>query len=139
MGTRADFYIGVSDPKWIGSLHHDGHPWNIACKVLIQVNKTMYEETVIDFLEQKPGAIIPSKGTAHKWPWPWANSRMTDYTYFFSLVYGKVYAYTAHDKMMFDPLKIMQGDDLNTARLLISPKFPKMGANIYGQEVTDPI
>ena len=133
MGTRADFYIGVRDPKWIGSLSLDGHPWNIACKVLIQVNKTMFEETVIDFLETKPG------GNVEKWLWPWEDSQLTDYSYFFSHAYGKVYAYSAKDKIMFDPLKIMQGEDLNSARVEIDVTFPKMGADIYGPEVTEPV
>jgi len=131
MGTRADFYIGVRDPKFIGSLSMDGHPWNIACKILIQVNKTMYEETVIDFLETKAGGVVGA------WLWPWPDSRLTDYTYFFSNAYGKVVAYSPKDDMMFDPLKVMQGDDLNTARMSITPTFPQMGKPLDGSETTE--
>ena len=58
MGTRADFYIGIRNSRWIGSLYQDGHPWNIACKILIQVNETMYEESTIEYLKLKNG-IIP--------------------------------------------------------------------------------
>lgn len=135
MGTRADFYIGVRDPKWIGSLSMDGFPWNIACRVLIQVNETMYEETVIEYLKLKDRySIIPSEGDS--WPWPWPDSRLSDYSYFFSNAYGKVYAYTMKEKMMFDPLKIMQGDDLNSSRVMITPTFPTMGAGDYGPEIT---
>ena len=130
MGTRADFYIGVRGPRWIGSLSMDGHPWNIACKILIQVNKTMFEETVIEFLEMKPG------GNVERWLWPWEDSKMTDYSYFFSNAYGKVYAYSANDKIMFDPLKIMQGEDLNSARVDIEVHFPKMGVPIHGPKTT---
>lgn len=128
MGTRADFYIGVRDPKWIGSLSMDGHPWSIACNVLIQVNKTMYEEKVVDFLETNPA------GNVEKWMWPWEDSQLTDYSYFFSNAYGKVYAYCMKEKMMFDPLKIMQGEDLNSARVDIDVTFPKMGVD-YGSKV----
>jgi hypothetical protein len=138
MGTRADFYIGIREPEWIGSMYQDGHPWNIACKVLIQVNKVMFEETVCEFLKMKHG-VIPSEGAAHKWPWPWPDSQMTDYSYFFSKAYGKVYAYSMKEKMMFDPLRIMQGDDLVSSRVMISPKFPKMGADIYGPETKNPL
>jgi len=130
MGTRADFYIGVREPKWIGSLSMDGFPWSIACKILIQVNKTMYEETVIEYLEmKKKHSIIPSYGD--KWPWPWPDSRMSDYSYYFSNAYGKVYAYSMVDSIMIDPLKVMQGEDLNSARVDIIPTFPKMGLD-YG-------
>jgi len=131
MGTRADFYIGVRDPKYIGSLSQDGHPWNIACKILVQVNNTMFEETVIEFLEMKP------TGTVEKWLWPWEDSQLTDYSYFFSLAYGKVFAYSMRDKIMFEPLKVMQGDDLNSAILMIKPTFPKMGEHIHGPEATN--
>ena len=137
MGTRADFYIGLRDPKWIGSLTHDGFSWTIPCKVLIQSNETMYEEIVIKYLKiNKKHSIIPSEG--YDWPWPWEDSQLTDYSYFLSRAYGKVYAYSAHDKMMFDPLRIMQGEDLNSARVHISPTFPKMGVN-YGSKITKPL
>jgi hypothetical protein len=107
----------------------DGNPWNIACKILIQVNKTMYEETVVDFLEMKPG------GNVEQWLWPWEDGKLTDYSYFFSNAYGKVYTYSMREKIMFDPLKIMQGEDLNSARVDVEPTFPKMGVG-YGPEVT---
>ncbi len=135
MGTRADFYIGVREPKWIGSLSQDGHPWNIACKVLIQINVTMYEETVVEFLKMKNG-IIPSEGG--EWPWPWEDSQLTDYSYFFSHAYGKIYTYSMHDKLMFDPLRIMQGEDLNSAKVMIEPTFPTMGVD-HGSKITAPV
>jgi hypothetical protein len=130
MGTRADFYVGVREPRWIGSISQDGHPWHIPCKVLIQVNKTMYEETVIDFLKLKNG-IIPSEGD--KWPWPWEDSQLTDYSYFFANQPGAVYAYSMQDKIMFYPLRIMQGEDLNRARVVMPANFPKMGVG-YGPD-----
>ena len=129
MGTRADFYVGVRDPKWIGSISRDGNPWHIPCKILIQVNETMYEETVIEWLQINP------TGNVDQWLWPWEDSQLTDYSYFFSRAYGKVYAYTMNHKLMFDPLRIMQGDDLSSARVMISPTFPKMGVE-HGSETT---
>ena len=35
---------------------------------------------------------------------------------------------------MFDPLRIMQGEDLNSARVHITPTFPKMGVDIYAKD-----
>ena len=133
MGTRADFYIGIREPRWIGSLQFDGFPWSIACKILIQVNETMYEETVIEYLKLKRG-IIPSDGDA--WPWPWEDSQMSDYSYFFSKAYGKVFAYSMSEKIVFDPIKVMQGEDLNSARVEITPTFPKLGVPDYGSKLT---
>jgi len=129
MGSRADFYIGIRDPKWIGSIVQDGHPWNIPCKILVQNNPTMYEEYVVDFLMSKKG-IVESMGAP--WPWPWEDSKMTDYSYFLAEQIGAVYAYSMKEKIMFYPLKIMQGEDLTSARVLIGINFPKMGV-VHGQ------
>jgi hypothetical protein len=134
---RADFYIGVRAPKWIGSLANYGCPWDIQCKILVQVNQVMYEETVCEFLKVSPGSMIASE--IPTWPWPWQDSQLTDYSYFFSKAYGKVFAYSRDAKAMFDPLKIMQGEDLNSAIVAITPSFPKMGANIYEESITNPI
>ena len=88
----------------------------------------MYEEAVVDFLMLKK-AIVESMG--HPWDWPWEDSRMTDYSYFFSYSFGGVYAYSMTEKFMFYPLQIMQGEDLNKSRVNMMPKFPKMGVG-YG-------
>ena len=128
MGTRADFYIGIRKPKWVGSIYRDGQPWNIPCKILIQNNAIMYEESVIDFLKSKK-AIITSMG--HPWGWPWEDSQMTDYSYFFARQSHNVYAYSMQEKMMFYPLQVMQGEDLNTAKVNTMANFPKMGVG-YG-------
>lgn len=131
MGTRADFYIGIKEPKWVGSIFQDGQPWNIPCKILIQNNAIIYEETVVDFLMLKK-AIIASMG--HPWDWPWEDSQMTDYSYFFANQPGAVYAYSMQEKFMFYPLKVMQGEDLTVARVHMMPNFPKMGVG-YGPDV----
>lgn len=128
MGSRADFYIGIKEPKWIGSINQDGHPWHIPCKLLVQINATMYEEITVEFLMARAG-YIESHGD--EWPWPWEDSRMTDYSYFFSKSYSCVYAYSATDKIMFHPLRIMQGEDISTALIHIMANFPKMGVG-YG-------
>ena len=123
MGTRADFYVGIREPEYVGSLTQDGHPWNIDLHVLIQVNPVEYEEVVHELIERKNGV--------DKWSWPWEDSQLTDYSYFLSKAYGKVFAYSMKEKIMFDPLKIAQGEDLNTAKVDIDVTFPKMG-RAYG-------
>jgi hypothetical protein len=131
MGSRADFYIGMNDPKWIGSVSQDGQPHRIPCNILVQNNITMYEELVIDFLMANRG-IIESMG--HPWPWPWEDSKLSDYSYFFKRSHHMVYAYSMADKTVFNPLKIMQGEDLKTAHVHIGINFPKMGVG-YGPNI----
>lgn len=128
MGTRADFYIGISDPQWVGSIYKDGHPWNIPCKILVQNNAVLYEELIVDFLMSKHG-IVESMG--HPWGWPWEDSKMTDYSYYYSHRFRMVYAYTMRENMMFVPLQVMQGEDLNDAKVPVLPNFPRMGVG-YG-------
>lgn len=128
MGTRADFYIGVNNPRWVGSIYQDGQPWNIPCKILVQNNRVMFEETVVDFLMDKKSAV---ESMGHPWPWPWEDSKLTDYSYFFSNSLHCVYAYSMKDKLMFNPLQIMQGYDLSESKVHMTPKFPKMGVG-YG-------
>jgi len=122
MGTKADFYMEYSKRlQWIGSLYKDGHPWNIPTDILIQINPMMFEELVLDFLESKDSAIRQNGDT---WPWPWADSRMTDYSYIFAM--GKVLAYSPETKYLFDPVKIVQGEDLICANSPYTIQFPIM-------------
>ena len=111
MGTRADFYIDRNNKiEWIGSLYKDGHPWNIPTDILIQINPVMFEELTMDFLESKDSAI---RKNGDAWPWPWSDSRMTDYSYIFTM--NKVFAYSPGIRSLFDPLQVVQGEDLDYA------------------------
>ena len=133
MGTRADFYTKDKDGmKWVGSIMKDGQPWNIDLDILIQINKTMFEVLVKTFLIMKVDSV------RDYWPWLWPDSFMTDYSYIFDEEKGKVIAYMMTEKMIFDPIKIVQGEDLNTAEIEGVPNFPKSGV-IYGQNLTQTI
>ncbi len=132
METRADFYIGIDKPKWIGSISKNGHPFNIPCEILIQTNVTMYEELVVEFLTTNKGTI---ESMGDQWPWPWEDSKLTDYSYFFKKSDNLIYAYSAHEKIIFHPLMIAQGEDLNNAKVHMMVKFPLMGVG-YGSNAT---
>jgi len=123
MGTRADFYIDRNNKiEWIGSLYKDGHPWNIPTDILIQINPVMFEELTIDFLESQNSSI---RKNGDAWPWPWEDSLMTDYSYIFKM--NKVFAYSPEIKCLFDPLQIVQGEDLEWASFQYSfVHFPTM-------------
>ena len=123
MGTRADFYVVKHDVmEWIGSLVRDGSPYHIPTDILIQINPIMYEEMVVEFLQSRLSSIASDRD---KWPWPWCDSRMTDYSYIFGL-YPKVIAYSMVEKHYFDPLMIVQGEDMETAKLPLPVQFPVM-------------
>ena len=99
MGTRADFYVG-NDPatmEWIGSIAYDGYcihdarqwwddnPKKIASSTTEQDFRAYVRLLLLD--DPKYHGTFPEQG----WPWPWKDSRTTDYAYCF--VDGKVLCY----------------------------------------------
>ena len=81
MGTRADFYLGTdpAEMTWLGSIAWDGYPEGIESAILSAQSSAFYQEAVSDMLSTKDDATHPEDG----WPWPWENSRVTDYAYTF--------------------------------------------------------
>jgi len=134
--TRGDFYIGTGpDARWIGSVNHDAFPDVIPCDIITQVNPIMFEEAVLEFLKNDKGYI---RQNGDKWPWPWQDSHLTDYTYMFDLQVGRVVA-SSFGNEFFDPLKIKQGELIDDATLAMGrPKFPlmRMDLNNYGSNLT---
>ena len=100
MGTRADFYDGIgAKAKWLGSIAWDGYPaglsgGDVAAKdlkeiPLLQVKTPQaFRKAVKEFLAKRGDATLPKQG----WPWPWDDSRTTDYAYAFDPKRGKVVA-----------------------------------------------
>lgn len=125
MGSKADFYIGDGkDSKWIGSIFKNGDVYNIPFEILIQVNKMMFEELVIDFLINRNG-VIADRG--EKWDHPWHDSRMTDYSYIFSNNKEKVIMYQQGVTFTVDPIKVVQGFCLDECiEEYQIPEFPMM-------------
>jgi len=129
MSTRADFYSGLHTRRsWIGSLVRNGDVWHIPAEIFLQVNKSMFEELVLDFLKSNDG-IINEHGDA--WPWFWSDSRCTDYSYIFLPSHEKVYM-AQFSSIMFDPIKIIQGEGLIEANANLGrPEFPIMNKKTY--------
>lgn len=129
MSTKADFYIGLGSKRdWIGSLLNSGDVWYIPTDILIQVNRIMFEELTLDFLRLNNG-IIPDQGDM--WPWMWADSRFTDYSYIFLSEHSKVYMSQGGSGLV-DPIKILQGESLTEADALLGhPTFPIMKKEAY--------
>jgi hypothetical protein len=89
MGTRADFYVG-RDPKtmeWLGSIAFDGSPDGWPKNVSRAKTEEAYRRAVARVLSSPEcdHATVPGQG----WPWPWEDSRTTDYAYAFES--GKVW------------------------------------------------
>ncbi len=125
MGTKADFYVGTgNDMEWLGSIFKDGDVCHIPLNILIQVNQTMFEELTLDFLK-KSDSVIADRGD--KWDHPWADSRITDYTYMFDTAREKVVMYQSGVDYVTDPLKILQGYSImESIELYGTPNFPTM-------------
>jgi hypothetical protein len=90
MGTRADFYVGIDEnSEWLGSIAYDGFPnkWGHPYKLLKVKTEKTYRKKVKEIIKNniEYGAVFPENG----WPWPWEDSSITDYSYYF--YNGKVY------------------------------------------------
>ena len=87
MGTRADFYVGngPATMEWIGSIAydgyslHDGHHDKYDAAIAKSKSDKSFRQAVKRMLKQNNDATFPENG----WPWPWKNSRTTDYAYCF--------------------------------------------------------
>lgn len=79
MGTRADFYVGRGpSAEWLGSVAWDGHP-DTRLPELDGSSEQAYRASVEAILAKEDHATRPADG----WPWPWEDSRTTDYAYAF--------------------------------------------------------
>lgn len=81
MGTRADFYVGIGqDAEWIGSDAYSGYPGaeagGVPNAILKAKTEKAFRRAVARRIDQ-PHGTKPEQG----WPWPWENSRTTDYAY----------------------------------------------------------
>ena len=138
---KADFYVGVGrQADWIGSVAKCGEIWAVSTPILLQVNKTMYEELVIEYINFCEGIVA---NHVCQWPWPWADSKMTDYSYIFIPEHEKVYM-SIEGGDLLDPIKIIQGKSLIEANVYLgAPDFPPMieqtyfeDTKLYGQKST---
>jgi hypothetical protein len=89
MGTRADFYEGRgTDAEWLGSIAWDGYPEGLSDQpeLLQATTAEGFKEAVAALLAERDDGTTPDQG----WPWPWENSRTTDYAYAFDS--GSVWA-----------------------------------------------
>lgn len=124
--SKADFYTwGKKGLDWVGSLYDKGEPWNIPAEILIQINKTTYEEMLVSFLKVMHTKAVVNENF-QKWPWLWHTSEMTEYVYAFNKKMGRVILF--YEGNAIDPIRIAQGHDMLTSVMNMVPKisFPNM-------------
>lgn len=100
MGTRADFYVYAENKlEWKGSIGWDGMPNGSPTDHGVIQARTLddYLNAINNLKNSVDDFTDPDQG----WPWPWDNSRLTDFTYVFYR--DKVYACFFGGKW-FDPL-----------------------------------
>jgi hypothetical protein len=77
MGTRADYYIGIGPTaEWLGSTTWDGYPDGIPADIFKAKDDESFRKAVADVFANN-AHTLPAEG----WPWPWGDSRTTDYAY----------------------------------------------------------
>jgi hypothetical protein len=81
VGTRADFYVGRGKhAEWLGSIAYDGYPEHPLLVELAQaIDESDFRRRVDERLRARDDGTSPDLG----WPWPWEDSRTTDYAYSF--------------------------------------------------------
>ena len=123
MGTRADFYVGQDEEaEWLGSLAWDGYPDGISESGILAAGKEKEFRTLVEkYLRGRDDGTLPEMG----WPWPWEDSRTTDFSYAFSE--GKVSA-AVYGHGWFDPLTQVDGEGEDPYETLPQVPFPNMAA-----------
>lgn len=138
---RADFYVDLGDEAdWIGSVYKCGEVWALSTQILLQVNRIMYEEMVLEYIRLCEGV---EASHICQWPWEYPDSKMTMYSYIFFPGFGKVYM-SIQGGDLLDPIKILQGESQEDANVLLGPPiFPVMvelvsldDEEIYAKEPT---
>jgi hypothetical protein len=97
MGTRADFYVEKHEGlEWLGSIAWDGHEID---HIPLAATEAQFRQHVEEFFAGRDDVTRPERG----WPWPWNDSRLTDYAYVFVDGVGVVYRWgDRYDKDMPD-------------------------------------
>lgn len=79
MGTRADFYIGRGlQAVWLGSVAYDGYLDGMPAELLNATTEDAFKTAVASLASRDDWTSVDQG-----WPWPWEDSRTTDYAYAF--------------------------------------------------------
>jgi hypothetical protein len=108
MGTRADFYVGTGpQAEWLGSITFDGYPGGCPEPIFAATSEADYRAAVEAILGDCE-STRPDEG----WPWPWEDSRTTDYAYAWTADgvklsnFGREWQTLAEHKKVEEPRKL---------------------------------
>jgi hypothetical protein len=120
MGTRADFYIGRgTKAEWLGSVAFDGYPEGLSGRLLKADTERKFRNAVTAELSDRDDATTPEQG----WPWPWEDSRTTDFAYAFD---GKVWVSGFGSRWLTVPARKRYDRDDLAPDLPKDAEFPNM-------------
>lgn len=126
MGTRADLWVGRGlQAEWLGSIAWDGHPEGVQTEqraygeygsaMLRATSEKVFRDCTAAFLAARiDDATLPAMG----WPWPWDDSRTTDFAYAFDD--GKVWT-SYFGRAWFDPLQPMSEKEEDEPKTAVFP------------------
>lgn len=109
MGTRADFYVGRGeDAEWLGSIAVDGYPSSVPASIRGAASEAAYRRAVAAFLDSRDDASTVHDG----WPWPWSDSRTTDYAYALddNVVWASYFGHEWFDAAKREPPSVQEGE-----------------------------
>ena len=115
MGTRADFYVNTT---WLGSVGWDGYLWaeKPRCRLMRAKTPQEFKDALERLASVRNDFTDPSQG----WPWPWTDSRQTDYAYVFDEDEGRVTVYQFGNRI------------LGGSKLFIFPDMSKIQKITFG-------
>lgn len=127
MGTRADFYVSnLSGLEWLGSIAWNGY----------EIDEVSEAETEDDFrakleafFSKRDDVTRPERG----WPWPWNDSRLTDFAYVYVPDVGVVYR--SGDDYQSDASDDGKCERYVSKRLLDNPPEEWVWDDYYGYEL----
>jgi hypothetical protein len=125
MGTRADYYVGIGpNAEWLGSTAWDGYPDGAPASVLGAQGEADFRARVTELLQGRDDATLPEQG----WPWPWKDSRTTDYAYAWHPERGIVVSVFGREWHTVAEVKAFDDDDDVEWPKLTSKDVPNMAA-----------
>lgn len=130
MGTRADFYIGRGEEaEWLGSIAYDGYPegWGRYLLEHDVEDEESFREAVKALFKATESGVGGGHWTSPEqgWPWPWEDSRTTDFSYAFDPEEGRIF-FSCFGYAPWWPLEDYENyshDDMGDEKTLVFPNM----------------
>lgn len=135
MGTRADFYVKDRDSwEWLGSVSMDGGPRSLGWEAVTATTEVTFRGAVARVLsDPEVMSTFPDEG----WPWPWEDSRTTDYAYAWDQVLGQVILsrfgrkWVTSNQYLVNPDVVYEGEKMLAKEVLDMSGMPR--GDVWGK------